>query len=744
MREWLIVAILAAAGAIVAFRWILLSDQTPNFIHDWAWSPLREQLAQVGLDRLNLWETGGLGGYNLSSATYAPLLVASAIAETTGSLFALKIIVIGCAIVGAAGTALIAKRYGAPFPMAMAIGVWYACSPVVADKLGTGHVNAWFAISALPYAALATDSLARGERLRSSVAVLALALAFIATQPGVFGVVALCVAVVCLCAGPRSFGAVLVAIGLAAATQSLPAGEIFSAAREGQVSELLPRVPWLDDSAIPLERLLSLRPAAHDYLGQSLGDTEPFVQFALATLGGISLIAIPLFMRGSARVAWFGSAAFVGLLTTLLRGPLREAGLAALISVPEFAVFRDPANLLEPMALAFAVGLAALSGRNRNLAVFTSFLIVTSFVIVASAPLGNIIPRPSFREGAPAAMQLASAPGNARIWPVPNGRFILERTSDVGGFDPFAGRLGSHAMLESYFATNVEAFARALPLSDAMPLLRAADVGFVWTRPWLWRAPGDDATRTRPRASLQKLDALPRLDFVDAVSVVPDFWPAGLAALRTGNDFVFARDAEPLGIREAPRAPQGDRSIVDPSKGPVDARIVAQSGPPWVALAGPSIALRGAALAAATFEPDSLLVTDGTPAPAGNALGTTAGATIYLTRGATRVHDATFAIAGERLTHPFARERIERLRDQNLVVERSTFMAERRAYVDGRELPHLRIDGYANGWLAPRVARERLTIVDTAEPLLQTLRAVSLLAWLCIAIVGLWPARARA
>ena len=680
--------------------------------------------------------------------TYAPLAISAAAAFALGPIGAFKAVFLGCMIAGGLGAYRLAELYGARPWTAAVIAAWYACSPVAFNKLVAGHVNAWFSLAVLPYLFCAIVRSSRGETGLKIWATIAFCLAVTASQPGVFALNAVILGAWALTARSASkAAAVALCIVLGAATQLLPAVELIRAAQEHSVSELLPRLPWEVGNSISFERALALRSQDLDYIGIVHPQFEPFLQYLFASIGVIAAGGLLTIRQPGERALWVAAAVFILLAATSMHTFVRPLAEWAFLRDSRFSIFREWTNFLEVLSVCFAAGLAALSARFRMLGPFVTIAAAAGWAAVASAPLDALAPMPLLEAQTQTAASVAALPQTDRVWPLPNGRFVQAGNGPFGGYDPFSGHLGSHAVAEEYFSTGPEAYARTLPIERSLPLLQAMAVGIIWNRPWFWKAPESKELVPPPqRPEQERIGQAPLALTAGKVAVVPDAWPLGVSALTGGEHFIFAEDAAALGFHEQVQPPFDDRRLTDSHLGPVNVRLGDQSRPETAAFANDAVEIRQPALHDFRFTGNRLVLTDGTPDTPVSVLGRVGRGRLY---GAAcepghecAIEKASFAIVGGPIEQPVFRTMPLPMNGRVLYIDRSLFTKQRRAIVDGHTLVHVRADGYANGWLAEAGDVGRIQIVDSDAGLLGWLRIATLAPWLIIAGAMLWPGRA--
>ena len=95
--------------------------------------------------------------------------------------------------------------------------------------------------------------------------------------------------------------------------------------------------------------------------------------------------------------------------------------------------------------------------------------------------------------------------------------------------------------------------------------------------------------------------------------------------------------------------------------------------------------------------------------------------------------DGRFALFGPALREPTAQARALSLGSDRMLVVDTQFDPALRARAGGRDLVHVRVDGYANGWLVPAGAEGEVAISDGRTAGLIAAWSVAIVAWLCIA-----------
>src|SRR5271165_771753 len=757
-RELLAVAAAAAVFCAIAYRSFLYSPGTPNFGHDWAWSPVAAQIVDLFHSRTSFSRLDSLGGPNTDVAAYPALFLAALPAPLLGSSAALKFFLLWTTIAAAVGAAALARLCGADRASAVLIGLAYAAGPYAFNKIVSGQVTVWLAYAALPFALWAITS-ARDRNILFTAGAVALPLALIAPQLQIFAVslVAL-IAAGAVLAGLRGALAACAAGLLAAATQAPLALELHNALGADVYGQFLARSPWELIQSPPLR--LALRLDGYFTQSYALATIGLHHAAAVACYAFAALAWLGLFVRpGSRRAGWIAAVGAASILAVVCSYHLPWKSVAdnIFLNVPAATVFRELYDLIALLAVAYVIGAARATGITFvRFAVWGATLLVIA--VGCLARYDTVLGASDLRPHVTAFDALAAMPGDDRIWPVPNGRFLKATARDAGGFDPFFGRAGAHPIVEEYFPTGPVAVARMLPLGCAAPLLRAMRVRYIWQRLDLARsaeavspvgplrspmcAGALRATRVYSSStdSLEQIDAVPAAHrTIDNVDIVPDDWLDGLTSLGGGHDFVFARDARALGVHESEiEPPLDDRRFVDPHDGPVTASLFGGTGVAFVELAGGSSIVAAPALAHIQVSPSARFVYDRRAARYKLAL---------CEESFDCVEGGSFALFGPALRDPTVQTRALSLGSDRMLVVDTQFDPALRARAGGRDLLHVRVDGYANGWLVPAGDESDVAISDGRVGGLAAAWTLAVVAWLCIAAAlagGALRARAAA
>jgi hypothetical protein len=743
-RDLLAVAAAAAVFCAIAYRSFLYSPGTPNFAHDWAWSPAAAQIVDMFHSRTSFSRLDSLGGPNTDVAAYPALFLAALPVGLIGSSAALKFFLLWTTIAAAVGAAALARACGADRVSGLLIGVAYIAGPYAFNKIVSGQVTVWLAYAALPFAFWAIRTM-RDRNILFTVGAAALPLALVAPQLQILAasLVAL-IAAGFILAGLRGALAACAAGTLAAATQSPLALEVRDALGADVYGQFLARSPWELIQSPPLRLALRL----DGYFTQSyalatigLHHAAAIACYAFAAAAWLGLFVCP----GLRRAGWIAAAGAASILAVVCCYHLPWRGVAdnIFLNVPAATVFRELYDLIALLAVAYVIGAARATGITfGRLAVWGAAVLVIA--VACLARYDAVLSASDLRPHVAAFDALAAMPGDDRIWPEPNGRFLKATANDAGGFDPFFGRAGAHPIVEEYFPTGPVAVARMLPLGCAGPLLRAMRVRYIWRRHDLMRTAeavspvgplrspkcADALHTTRvyasPTDSLEQIDAVPAARrAIDHVDIVPDDWLDGLSSLGGGHDFIFARDASTLGVRESEiEPPLDDRRFVNPHDGPVSASLFGGAGVAFVELAGGAGIVAAPALAHTRINPAARFVYD--PRSARFALA-------LCEESFACVGNGGFALFGPALRDPTVQARALSLGSERMLVVDTQFDPALHARARGRDLVHVRIDGYANGWLVPAGDEGEVAISDGRTAGLIVAWIVAIVAWLCIA-----------
>jgi hypothetical protein len=730
---------LIAGAVVLELRAIVFGPHVPAFSHDWTWPIQRGQLLGEIFGRTFPFTAWSLGGYDTSLFAYVPIVVGASPALIFDPAICVRIALLSCLTIGGIGAYRLALRLCARRPPALAIALLYVSSPVVVNKVAAGQLNAWVGLAALPFALDAAYDIGDSMR-RMPLAVATAAAVAIASQPGVFVLaMPLFIALAAVAGGSRAASRAAVAALLGAGTQIYPAVVLVSAAKAGQLDQLLPRLPWQMQQSPSLLHALSLDGYFASYFETAMRGAAPAAEIVVTAFGAIAIGMLVRTFRDPACAVLATGGIVAALLAASMHDALAAPAAAAFLQFSAASIFRELYNFTEIVLLAYVAG-AAYASRSRTGAMLVS-IVAGSYVALALANgLGDTVPMPALEGHVPAALRLAAQSGDARIYPVPNGRFLSLTAQGGGGFDPFAGTLGAHPVVEDYFSSGVSDVVQSRPYADVAPLLQTIGVGYVWQRTdFRWTAPGFPLGAPRRYTTavpagppdfanasdrIWDVAALPYRRTLGALDIVPDYWDAGLASLQRGHDFIFARDAVALGVNEGEREFADDRRFVLPGDGPVAAKLGDVSDARFSEFPAAAIVLRGDALGRARVPgPWTLLESDAYgPGPHYIRCELADGCAIA----------GTYAIVAARLAAPLVRSRPAELGGAEVLVVANLFDSGWNADLDGRTLPHLRIDGFANAWLVPRGESARVRIEPQGQPAIALALAATLVAWLAI------------
>jgi len=742
-RELLACALLGVALCAVAYRRLLFEAGTPNFAHDWAWSPWSWQIVDNFHTRTSFVRLDALGGANTDVAAYPCLFLLAAAALVLGSSLTIKFYLVATTVFAAIAAAALARACRADPLSSALLGLAYAAGPFAVNKIASGQVTVWLAYAVLPVVFWALLN-SRSWSFWPAAAIAGLALALIAPQLQIFTVTCLAaLAAGAVLAGLRGAAIALTAVCVAALTQAPFFVELTRALHAGAYSQFLARSPW-EFQQSPL-----LRPALRldGYFTQSyalatihLWHLPALGGFLLAAVAWLGLIARP----GARRAGWFVAAGAAALLASASAYHLPWAHFAdhVFLRVPAATIFRELYDLIALLAVAYLIGAARAA--SIPVAKYAVWIAASAVIAVGLAVRYDAILRVvDLRDHLGAVRFLAAQPGDDRVWPVPNGRFLRHDPSDKGGFDPFFGRIGRHAVLEEYFPSGPVAAARMLPLACALPLLRSMDVRFVWQRADLSRLPEAQSPvgplptpECSARANLKPVystssdtvseitDLPPAARTASDVDVVPDDWLDGIASLRKGRDFIFARDAATFGIDESElEAPLDDRRFINPAAGPVSTALFAGAGFAFAELAGAGTVVSGRAFERWRIGPQVRFVF----IPRFQRFALTWCGPLSAPSCVPLL--SQFAIFGVPMARPVIRASKAPLQGARLFIDETQYDPALRARAGDRELTHVRVDGYANGWIVPAGETGGVIIADTRRPLLLTAWIVAALSW---------------
>lgn len=717
---------------------------------------MASQLRTLITDRLSIFEVGGLHGYNVAALSYAPLVVANGLAVFFSSSTALAIFLLLCAVTAALGAAFLTRRQGAPLPFAVAVGVLYALGPIFVNKLGSGQINAWSAYAALPWAFICIQGFRdRFDPLR--VACLGLCSIAIAAQIHVFAVFFFLTAA--LAAATWRISPFVQTVGglcIGAVSQIFGVAEVLYAVHSNTIDQYAARIPWEVGQSSGVLDAVGLTGYYAHYFQTLMGGAYPWIHWLQVALGVAAFWGLLQAKTRTTRTMFIAGLLIV-LAVSSFHTPLKPLAAAVFERYSWLSLFRELYNLNELLAVIYCVGLG-FAFSNRYVRAFAIALIGVLLIAYIVPSYARILHITNFGAHLNAAAYIAQRPGDAAVWPLPNGRFLVEGSGD-GGYDPFAGRLGSHSVLEQYFATGAIAAVESRSTTGAMPLLRAMGVGYIWCRSGLsWKPPqwsGKIAALQPPCAGLRnaravssdrvsEVPASPAWRLATRIAVTPDVWSRGIDELRRG-DFVFARDAAVFGVDEGAGTLADVRAAVDPSQGPIPAELGDRSNALFSDIAGParvvspnfyrnSDTARPAfrIIAAKRLRKGTILYSSSTYSVA-----VCDNVVACVTR------EDPFAVVGVALKSPVMRARPVDLGGAVVLINNAGYRPAWQATVHGTPLPHFRVDGFANGWLVPRQYLNQVTFSDRSAAVLRVLRALSICAWAAVAVLLLLPAVQR-
>lgn len=742
---------------VLWLRSVFFSDGTPNFQHDWTWPVLSSQITAFFPDRVEPWRHASLGGYNPDSVSYAPLMVAVLVAYFAGSSATCKILLFLCAALSFSGAAWVASQYVRDRITPFCVGAFYAFGPVAVNKVASGQVNAWAAYACLPW----VFGLCASRRLPewSVLPITALLFAFIASQPHVM----LCAGITILLLAFLQHGKKAAYVTGAAwllgfATQGITLVYLLLSARESAIGQFMARIPWEVQQSPRWSDALILGGYFTRYYELALGRMYPAARCLLYACVVAAIVGL-LFL-GKRRVAIAASCLVFALLSIVssFHSALTPIVSDLFLRYPSLSIFRELYNIEEIVAVLFCIGLAnAAVNRAARPAINAITFSIAALSVAAS--FYAVLHSPNLHAHAAAARYLAAEPGSGRIWPLPNGRFIADRLSGDGGFDPFSGQIGGHNMVEEYFPESVIRVAQSRPQEKIVPLLRAMDVEFIWIRrDWVWRPAGGNGTAPYPTecprgtrviwdTSSDKICQLSRsnaLALGNTLQIVPDLWDFGIGALSSGKDFVFAHDAAWFGIHEMVDSAPDDKSVVNPKLGAIPVELGPSNSSRLSRIAGSASFTTNRAVARAVLSTSPRFATTDGAFALRDAIRMESDT--FLVRcnvqNACWPHRATFVAFGGRMQNALTESFQRNLGGSQLLVVRSAYLSSVEATIDGKVLPHVRIDGIENGWIIPRGMGPKVTFRNNDWSRVFLAQATTVLAWiLIVASLGVQIAR---
>ncbi|MBV9276851.1 MAG: hypothetical protein JOZ97_01300, partial [Candidatus Eremiobacteraeota bacterium] len=150
----------ALCGVLVVLP--LLGPGLPAYQHDWSWPFSRASVITGVIGHLSLWNSSGLGGSNALASANPLLPIFALLGLVVGAVPSGKLVLLGCVVLAALGTAWCARRDFAASPAGATLAALaYVSSPVVLNKVAAGHVGYWCAYALLPWIF---------ERTRASIA----------------------------------------------------------------------------------------------------------------------------------------------------------------------------------------------------------------------------------------------------------------------------------------------------------------------------------------------------------------------------------------------------------------------------------------------------------------------------------------------------------------------------------------------------------------------------------------------
>lgn len=747
------VIVCAAISSIASLAWlrsIIFALGTPNFVHDWTWPPLLSQVTSFFPNRIGIWWQSSLGGYNIDSISYAPLVIAALSARLIGSDATCKALLFLAAVVSFLGAALLARKYSRDPIGAVAIGLFYAFGPVAINKVASGQVNAWVAYACLPYVfAQVPDFRAPTWR---TIGACAFFFAFIASQPHVMLYLALIVPLLAWAEGGlKAALAAALAWLLGAATQTITVAYLMLSARENTTGQLIARIPWQVDQSLRWLDALTLSGYFTHYYESALGQLYQVAWYLLLACAVAALTGFAILRNARFRAVLFCITAVLLAAASSFHSFLFPYASSAFLRHPILSIFRELYNVEEIIAVLFCIGIASLV-RVSRVRIIACALPVGVALLSLTVSFYSVLHPVDLRAHLAAAEFLEKQPGIGRVWPIPNGRFLSRDRSRDGGFDPFWGRIGLHNVLEEYFPEQAVRVASSRPIQTTLPLLRAMNVEFLWIRrDWTWRPAGGNAgveyLQTCPSGTTMLFDTpSDRICRVTSdgqrvvrqhLRIVPDLWSAGLSALGKGEDFVFARDSSIFGVREDVLAPPDDRRFVDAKSGIVSTEIGPINNPQLSEIAGASSFVRDSKVSKPVLS-NSLryVITDGIFEP--SAARRVAPDTFITDCRAYPICEparASFVIFSGAMRTTLTRAIDAPLRNVSVLIDRSEYVSSLQARVDNKILPHVRVDGMENGWIVPLGQIDHVEVVNTDATPLVIAQASTIAVWLTI--VGL-------
>ncbi|HET7813490.1 MAG TPA: hypothetical protein VFL13_03880 [Candidatus Baltobacteraceae bacterium] len=470
---------LACTLSVLVLWPILLRPGLPAYQHDWSMPFDRTRVLSGAIDHFFTWDAAGLGKPNaLASDHVFHLLIALPALLFPGDVSA-KIVLAFSQCAAALCAYVFARRaLAAGRAAACCSAVFYACSPIVVNKIGAGHVAFWIAYALLP---LAAERAAAYGRMPSSAVLAQLALLAAACtfqlQFAAFAVIAAFAA-----AGPnlRRACAAAAVCTLGALTVLVPtAYALASSARYDPVLFQTPRLAWQNGMSSGFPDVLWL---AHYVVVYYVVPVAAFT--ALQICIGIAIAAGATIGRSRFTFAVLFIAGL--FFATGTSGPAGPVWSWLYAHVAAATVFRESYDASVLIALAYATGIAGLGTFRPGLAA-AAIALTVALVPLAAGALGSTVPNVT-------APRTAIDPGRipeGRIAALPLDSPIVYNGHAPGGVDIFAPSGPNHPSLAEYptlFPLDALSLSRCACEPWFLDAMARMNVAAIVTRPQMQSA----------------------------------------------------------------------------------------------------------------------------------------------------------------------------------------------------------------------------------------------------------------
>ncbi len=566
-------AIIAAIELALCMTFVLFICQSgiPSLRHDWDWPPSKTKLGYALWESMSGWRLEGYGNPNAYPSDYViaiPMLLANVVVGSHGTLVLL--------LVGIAALCAIAAREAAgpykqwrPLLLTFLLFNSWTYTEVVA-----GHLAMLVAWSASAYASL------RFLNGRDSRSAYRLCLFITVVQLQYFAV--------------SSLVAVIVAFRRLRPSDVLTWGLVASPVLLGLAleSSSLAKIPfnlsWQQQQSVPPGPALALQ----GYFARYTTNIDGFV--ATMVVAAVIVSALCAALRRHEGSRWKAiaiAASLCALLATGTRGPAAPIYENGLFLAPILGLFRELYDLIGVIALAYLNVFARAAPRWPA---FASLLILDA-VLAAS---WCVTPPASYWVWSKDVPRIGNVSVGPRFALIPAFQ-PMSLHGRGSGADPdiYAGA-GRAAAINQYLATYPENSALLEYLRRGDPSeLAALGVSKIFSRPWLSTRAGSlrpqTATRLSPFTnSRNSVRAVSRFEPLPMISIRP--LPAITDSLRTlGQGQIFFADAAAAAKQFRMNTPPVwqrlrpllffpiDRTTTDAAQTWVDGRLAFLSGPEW-------------------------------------------------------------------------------------------------------------------------------------------------------------------